>query len=222
VTALPFSVTAQGQIGRLISYQGRLEGVTGGVTLRFQIYDATAAVVWGPELHIVTPDAEGRFVAVVGNTGRDVDPADGIPDLDQIAAEELELEVAIDDGSGSMNVLSPRQRLFPAFHASSATHASRADVAGEVDDEAVTLEKIAQGVRDSRLMQPGDVLLRFGSTCPPGFSKGPEGGHGDFKPHVIGLDSGVQGGLDTYWLAKTASADRVELKVRYVTICKKL
>ncbi len=130
--------------GRRISYQGQLTGVTGATTVQFRIFDATATPVWGPEIHVVTPDAEGRFVAVVGATDLDVSPADGVPDLDQLAPDDLELEVAVEDGGGSMVVLSPRQQLFASFHATTAgTVLDGAITTPKLADEAVTAAKIA-------------------------------------------------------------------------------
>lgn len=142
--ALP-APTAQAQtLGRRISYQGQLTGATGPTTIHFQLYDDTGTPVWGPEIHVVTPDAQGRFVAVVGITDLDVAPADGTPDLDQLAPDGLELEVAVENAAGTMMVpLTPRQHLFAAFHASSATFAET------VADGAVGTTQLADGAVDS-------------------------------------------------------------------------
>jgi len=158
--ALGWIPSAFGQnLDRRVAYQGQLTGVIGATTIQFRIFDAAGTPVWGPEIHVVTPDAEGRFVAVVGATGLDVSPADGVPDLDQLAPAKLELEVAVEDpGGGSMTVLSPRQKLFAAFHASTASEVLDDSIrTASLVDQAVTNEKLADGAVDGPKIADGAV-----------------------------------------------------------------
>jgi hypothetical protein len=105
---------------RRIPYQGRIEGTSGSVTMGFTIYDASGAAIWGPELHVLTPDAGGRFAAVIGSTAPDGDQ-DGIPDLDQIEVRDLQLEVSVNGAA-----LEPRESLVSTYHAAGADRAESA------------------------------------------------------------------------------------------------
>jgi hypothetical protein len=155
-------------LDRRIPYQGRLEGVTGTTNVVVELYDGAVGGtrVWGPEFHVVTPDAEGRFLLVIGSTGLDLcarqpdesllcGTGDGLADLDQIPVAALHLAIQIDDGT-TTTALTPRQPLFPSFAASSVVEGS------------ISFESLAEEVRTGRIYRQNDVLLRRG-PCPPGY-----------------------------------------------------
>lgn len=124
------------RIDRRIPYQGELTGVAGEATLVVELWDQLTGGlrVWGPESHLVTPDAQNHFVIVIGSSGLDrcarqpdgslscPDPpaSDGIPDLDQIDPDRLFVRIAVVAG-GQTTPLTPRQHLFPAFHSATAS-----------------------------------------------------------------------------------------------------
>jgi hypothetical protein len=145
---------AQPRLDRRIAHQGRLQGFAGRtVTLVFELHDAAGNRVWGPEAHAVTTDASGSYATVLGASALDVRPADGVPDLDQVEAGDLELQISVHDG-GSRSVLSPRQRIFPAFHAYSADRAQRADA---VAGAAVTGAALQDGAVTARAIRAASV-----------------------------------------------------------------
>lgn len=123
------------RVDRRISYEGRLSSASGPVTIAFRIVDEAGVPLWGPEPHIVTPDAEGRFFTVVGMTELDAD-ADGVPDLDVLDPAGLQLELSVDDGTGRLLTMTPRQPLVAALHATSADG---------VRDDAITSDKLRGG-----------------------------------------------------------------------------
>ncbi len=133
ILALPtWSHAAEESSGRQIRFNGRLDGNVGSVTLIVELFDSLLGGTrrWGPEQHRVTSDAEGRFAIVIGASGLDrctraangdllcAGTGDSIADLDQIGASPLYVSITVSDGT-TTTVLSPRQRLFPAFHAAS-------------------------------------------------------------------------------------------------------
>ncbi len=61
------------RLDRRIPYQGKLTGVTGTATLSVELFDSAEGgdSIWGPEPHQVTPDADGRFVIVIGSSELD-------------------------------------------------------------------------------------------------------------------------------------------------------
>lgn len=66
-------VNAGAAVPQLINYQGKLTDnsgapITSAVTLKFRIYDAPAGgtLLWGPESHPVTPDANGDYNVILG------------------------------------------------------------------------------------------------------------------------------------------------------------
>lgn len=132
-TAWP-GVALDERLERRVRYQGRLEGSDGTTTLVVELFDdATGGRrVWGPEQHEVTPDPDGRFSIVIGASELDVcerapdrrliceGTGDGTADLDQVDPGRLFLAVSVVDDQGT-TTLSPRQQLFPAFHAASTT-----------------------------------------------------------------------------------------------------
>ncbi len=135
-------------VDRRIPYQGRLEGVAGSVNLLVELYDAPLGGnrIWGPEPHLVTPDAEGRFLIVIGSTSLDLcarqpdesllcGASDGIADLDQIQVGGSHLSIQVDDGVTTTQ-LDPRQPLFPSFAAATATVALGA-AEGAIDSLAI-------------------------------------------------------------------------------------
>jgi cysteine-rich repeat protein len=128
---------------RLIPYVGQLQGIQGPTQVSFSLYDSAGAALWGPETHVVTPDASGRFLAVVGTTGLDQD-GDRMADLDQLDGSDLALELSVGDLAGSPTVLSPRQPLVAAFHASTADRLAPGSVTtAKLRDASVTNEKLA-------------------------------------------------------------------------------
>jgi microcystin-dependent protein len=151
-------------VNRRIPYQGRLEGTTGPVTILAELYDVNTGgnLLWGPEPHVVTPDAEGRFLIVIGSTDLDLcarqpdqslacgGGGDGLPDLDQIDASGLYLSLQVDDGA-TTTTLSPRQRLFPAFQAASVSPGS------------IAIERLAAEVANA-LVPTGAVLAFAGEA----------------------------------------------------------
>lgn len=150
-------------LGRRIPYQGRIEGTTGPVTVLVEFYDAFTAGnrLWGPEPHVVTPDAEGRFLIVIGSTDLDLcqrqpdlsldcaGTGDSVPDLDQIDTSDVFLSVQVDDGA-TTTTLSPRQQLFPAFQAASVSPGS------------VAIERLAAEVANS--LVPTGAVVAFAGT----------------------------------------------------------
>jgi hypothetical protein len=143
------------RVDRRIPYEGRLAEVAGSVTIVFRIVDATGVAVWGPEPHVVTPDAAGRFSTVVGVTELDAD-GDDVPDLDALDPAGLELELSVDDGSGRLLAMTPRQPLIAALHASTATSLPDGAVTGEMlAPDAVTTEKLSDGSVTSASVAPG-------------------------------------------------------------------
>jgi hypothetical protein len=124
------------------------------------MFNGAGQLVWGPETHIVNPSA-GRFVAVIGSTNLDSSPANGIPDLDEIDAMNLELEVSIGESSGSLTVLSPRQKIFASHHAARAqTVVDGAITTDKIRDRAVTAAKLADPP-----LPVGSVLSFFGDPA---------------------------------------------------------
>jgi hypothetical protein len=142
-------VAAQTTSGRRIAYEGRLQGIATGTptTLVLELFAERPGLgivrVWGPELHVVVPDAEGRFATLLGVTELDTSPSDGVADLDQIDPRELELQITVRQGAIDTR-LAPRQPLVPAFHASSA-------------DRAVVAESVAAGSIDAAALAPDAV-----------------------------------------------------------------
>lgn len=124
-------------LDRRIALEGRVEGVSGPVTLVVELYaNATGgARIWGPELHGVTLDPSGRFAIVAGSVTPPIDdPSDGIPDLDQVDPASLFAEMTVLHG-GQASVLSPRHQVTPAFAASTSETAetTASAAAGSVD-----------------------------------------------------------------------------------------
>lgn len=161
-------------LNRRITYQGRLDTNTGQpVTIAFQM-ENTAAEVWGPETFSVTPDAAGNFAVVLGSTGLDrckrttatgplvscTSGGDGVPDLDQLSTDGLELEVVVNGVT-----LSPPQKVFAAFHASTADEATNATLV-----ERYTREQLRQEILNAAL--PVGTILDYASDLvPSGFLK---------------------------------------------------
>jgi hypothetical protein len=141
-------------VDRRLSYQGQIRGVSGPTALRFELFDAAGDPVWGPEEHVVSPDAEGRFFVKVGSSRLDAD-ADGIPDLDALDPRNLELQLSVVDAAGQALALGERQRLAPAFHAATADRvlggvprealASGAVTTAKLSDASVSGAKLMSG-----------------------------------------------------------------------------
>lgn len=204
------------RIDRRISYQGQIEGTTSPVTLIFRIYEA-GVPIWGPEKHLIPPDGEGRFAAVIGSSEVDADN-DGIPDLDELLGEDLELEVAIEGTDGDVTVLAPRQKLFPSFHASSAELAHRVAAAGvassmiqgeaistdHVRDSTLRQEDFSKPLSDDAIMPPGTVVAFAGVMAPDGWllCDGRTVSRTEFSRlfEAIGLAYGIGDGPDTFSL----------------------
>ncbi len=109
-------------VGRRVPLQGRLAGHAGPVTVAVELFDARVGGtrLWGPELHSVVPDAEGNFQLVVGSVSPPLDLlGDGIADLDQLETDLLYAQLTV-LSDGETFPLAPRQRLVPAFDASTA------------------------------------------------------------------------------------------------------
>lgn len=194
-------------VNRRIPYQGKLTGVTGTATLVLELWDAPSggARVWGPESQQVTPDANGNFAVVIGGSGLDrcarqgngtlacTGTGDGRADLDQITPGAFYVQVAVTQNS-TTTTLTPRQQLFPSFHADVAdTVVDGAVTTVKINDVAVTTAKIATGaVTTDRLLdgavtnqkiQDGTILpQKFATSARPTIESG---GAGPFVIHQV-------------------------------------
>ena len=140
------TVKAAAATGRRITYQGRLTGANGQVeAARARIYKSATGndQIWpgSPgtfERHLVNPDPDGGFLVVLGAT--DIDTQGDGADLDQIDPDKvamyLELEMEVD---GEIVLTRPRQRIYPAFHASTV------DIANAVKPDGVFSGMIKDG-----------------------------------------------------------------------------
>jgi len=206
-------------VERRVPYQGKLTGVTGTATLVVELWDAPTggARAWGPESQLVTPDANGNFAIVIGASGLDrcarqpngslacAGTGDGRADLDQIVPGALYVQVAVTQSS-TTTTLTPRQQLFPSFHA---------DVADTVLDGAVTTVKIGAGAVTTDRILDGAVTnekIQDGTILPEKFAASSRptvvsGGSGPFVIHQVRY--GFFGGspvqdvssLDSNWIS---------------------
>ncbi|MFA6431744.1 MAG: hypothetical protein WCV91_05145, partial [Candidatus Margulisiibacteriota bacterium] len=72
---LLFTIPAWSSVPGKLSYEGRLTDTAGNPittakTIEFKLYDSLTGgnVIWGPESHSVTPDSQGVFSAILGET----------------------------------------------------------------------------------------------------------------------------------------------------------
>jgi hypothetical protein len=219
--------SAAQELGRRMSYHGTLAGLPAGrvATVAFALYDAAGNRVWGPEEHLVTPDAEGHFSTVVGVTGLDASPRDGTPDLDQVDPRGLALEVGVRD-AGVELVRTARQPLVPAHHARSAARVAFAEtLAGDsivsndsLQDGAVTSSRIANGTitgADIAASTLTSIDIATGAVGSAALANGAVGA-GDLGPDSIGRDQLRDAAIGSGQLA-TGAIQGVDIADRAVT-----
>jgi len=131
-----------------ITYQGRLlfNGlpVTSATDIRFKLYDGAAGTERWSEDHTITPDSDGIYTVVMGETI-------AIPD----DYDELWLELILDP-TGTPTTLSPRKKLTSSPFVLRAGELPDLYVSGNVG--------IGNPAPDTRLSVSGDIALNYGAS----------------------------------------------------------
>lgn len=175
---LPISVLGQATPapvkanGRRITYQGRITGNVADVqAVRVQIFPTATggSAVWPLankfERHPVVPDPDGGFVIIIGATEVDGDN-DGEVDLDGVDPDQtplfLQLTLEQKVGNNTRDIeLRPRQRIYPAFHASTVDIANRVRTNGVdgtmIQASSIRTEHIADGQVKASDIGTGEV-----------------------------------------------------------------
>lgn len=132
-----------------MSYEGRLTDASGSPvttarTVEFRIFDASSGgtLVWGPESIPVTPDSQGVFSVVLGNTSAITS------DVFSGAARYLEITVGGE-------VLSPRTQIV------SVGYAFKAASAQSIEDNTVTTSKIASNAVTDAKVASGQFVKKI-------------------------------------------------------------